>query len=234
MIIVELIGLSGCGKSTLCKKIQTELKKRGIKTASLQKTYGYNSFYGKVMHYLKLKMASKAVKNQQFKTNILNAFTKTDVQKCRGYLYWYEKMLMLNHAWLKAEGKGVKVGLIDEGCIQFISSILEKREADDKLIPVIEELCKEMYGTRTIFVNCELEPEKCYERMCSRGRFAGGDDDDSLELTVRNLSIRRHNLDFIISKLNNGQVVSVKMEGDDGLESILETIYNKMNNCSLS
>lgn len=228
MIIIELIGLSGCGKSTLCKKIQAELEKKNIQTAYLQNTLPANSFYGKAVHFVKSKVAMKAPGNQAFKDEILDGFNKIKMNSSETYQYWLEKILMLNYDCMRAEKHGVEVGLIDEGFVQFITSILQKRYAGDSLFSIVEALNREVYKSRTLFVNCLLEPEKCFERMRARGRYAGGVDGDSLENTVNNLSGRRKNMDILMQPLDKDAIIEVRMEGDDNIDDIMSAIYNKL------
>lgn len=229
MIIVEFVGLSGCGKSTLCKKVIKELKRKGIRVASLQKTpeKGY-SFSAKVDQFIKSKIAIHSRKNQRFLKSLVDELIKSGLTDGDIHQYWVEKILMLNNAIIMAERFGVQIGMVDEGFLQFVSSILNKREASDHLYPLIDLFKKEIYKSRTVFVKCELEPEKCLERMRARGRGAGvychTSDRNAI---ISNLLIRKKNLDFELSAMESEKQVSVRMEGDDNIESVLELIYQE-------
>lgn len=229
MIIVEFIGISGCGKSTLSKRIQTELRKKGISSVNLQKTpeKGF-SFQAKVTHYIHSKLAIFSKKNRHFMNTIANELTNVGLVSGDIHHYWTEKMLMLNYDILKAERRKVDIGLIDEGCIQFLTSMLFKAKADERFLPVVEVLKEEIYKDRTIIINCELEPEICNERMVARGRGSGDYNGDSVEKTIKNLQRRRFNLDFLMEPLDKEKIITVKMEGDDSIDAIMNFILQEM------
>lgn len=224
MILVEFTGLPGCGKTTLCDKLEEELANRDIRVCNLQKEKEIKNIFGRLSYSLYIRKVKKAECN-----NVLNA----EIRRMNNLLgiketdHWEEKILEANYRCIEAEKKGEQVALFDEGCIQYIVSLLADADVDERQYNIIKEIEKTIYGSRTIIINCALDEETSLDRINSRGRWCCGVHDTDREGGLAILRHRRSNIDLIMEKLEKVKILTVSTKdgnGDNALKEVLNAV----------
>ncbi len=229
MILVEFTGLPGCGKTTLCDKLEDELANRDIRVCNLQKEKEIKNIFGRLSYSLYIRKVKKAECN-----NVLNAEIRkmNDLLGIKGTDHWEEKILEANFRCIEAEKKGEQVALFDEGCIQYIVSLLADADVDERQYNIIKEIEKTVYGSRTIIIDCILDEETSLDRINSRGRWCCGVHDTDREGGLAILRHRRSNIDNIIKKLENVKMIKVSTKDSDSdktLNEVLDAISTNLN-----
>lgn len=195
MLIVEFCGTPGCGKTTLCDEIEQELQLLGYKVKNLQKRKYPVSFADKV---------AVAVERFCFRHAPCNRELKKALQVLRPYIdessliNWPDRILEASLRIANAEKAGVQIGLFDEGCLQFITSVFHGKTVTEDVQSLIDVLIEKIYKERTIVFDCQMDETENYQRLAQRNKS----DDRFLiggkEISLRLLKNKRKNIDAVL------------------------------------
>lgn len=226
MILIEFCGTPGCGKTTICDRIEEELQQLGIPVRNLQKRGFPATYRDKLRVKIERFRYRNYIPNRRLKRALevlLHYYDKSSL------IHWPNRILESFYRARKAEKSGTEVGLFDEGCIQFITSVFHEKEIPDEIQSVVTTITEELYRDRTFFFDCYLELTQNYERLEGRNkpddRFLAGNREENLAL----LKTKRARIDTVIGMLD--QMV-VRIEAGDtemAVQEILDVIKQKYN-----
>lgn len=200
MLIVEFCGTPGCGKTTLCDEVEVELRALGYRVKNYQKPKQRVTFLERAKgvwirccyRYL---CANKKIK-AALKT--IRPYMKED-----SHFYWVDRILELYYVIMQGEKVGEQIALLDEGCIQFITSVFHEKKVPPGIQPLVDALADEFYKNHTIIYNCQIDLEENYRRLLKRGksndRFLKEDKLESFQL----LSQKRENIESVLKMLES-------------------------------
>ncbi len=219
MVIIEFCGTPGSGKTTICDRIEEELQQQGIRVRNLQK----RSFPATYRDKLRV-----VIDRFRFRNYFPNRRLKKALETLMPYfdenslIHWPNRILESFYRTKKAEKQGIEVGLFDEGCMQFITSVFHEKEIPDEIQSVVDSLCKELYRENAVFFDCHIELTENYKRLEERGkpddRFLAGSREENLAL----LKIKRERIDTILGMLK-GQTI-MRVEGKDTEQAVNEIL----------
>ena len=227
MLIVEFCGTPGCGKTTLCDEVEAELRAMGYKVKNLQKPKQDYTLVGRI---------KKVICKYWYRYIPLNHRLKKSLKKIEPFLAkdsqinWLDRMLESSYKVKKAEAPGIEIGLFDEGCLQFITSVFHEKEIAVDAQNVIDVLVDQVYQERTLIFNCQIDNEENYLRLVKRGRpddrFLQGNKEDTLCLLMH----KQYNIERVLDMLKereNSLVVGI--EEFPKKNEVLEKIICKYN-----
>lgn len=199
MILIEFCGTPGCGKTTVCDEVEQELLGLGYSVKNLQKRKFPATYTDKIQvvierfcfrhvpHNRKIKKALQVIKPYLAEDSLIN---------------WPDRILEVSYRIKKAEKAGVEVGLLDEGCLQFITSVFHGKTVTKDVQCLIDVLVKEVYKNRTLIFDCKIDELENYQRLVKRNkpddRFLTGGKENSLFL----LKQKRNNISIVLEMLN--------------------------------
>lgn len=222
-IILELNGCCGCGKSTLVFNLEKLLKKNKIKYITLSKIldqsntkwydYALNSDRTLILRFLQYILSLHPIRMSRF--------------------VYFKHIMNLIHT-IDENGKN-KVILLDEGIVQWISSIAYK----DKILNIktIRNLLNEIIKNREfIIINCNLDYKETIFRIKKRKRNIGRIDNYRDDKQLLNLiKVQNSNLKKVrsiipdqIKKLN----INMQEEQTINADIILKQIKDKVDKMS--
>lgn len=226
MILIEFCGTPGCGKTTLCDAVEEELLEKGYKVRNLQKKSFPATIKDKIQvvinrfcfrYYLpnrKLKKALEVIKPYLAQDSLIN---------------WVDRILETFYRIKKAEKAGVEIGVLDEGCLQFITSVFHGKTVSQDVQTLIDVLVEELYKNRSVVFDCKIDSEENYERLVERNkpddRFLAGTKEESICM----LKQKRQNIEIVYEMVKK-QHADMLIEGNvfPTKEAVLQMIYDKV------
>lgn len=218
-MVYELCGIPGCGKSTFsaalfaCKDSPRILAKNELVDNKFMKQYKkVHRKYGNFLDTLVNQAELRALL-----IDFAKAYTCSQNDSVNKMIY--EKTLELS---LALRMKGNRKIVLDEGFVQFISSIPydNEVEADDNFFKMMSYLI-DVKNYRVI--DCEIDFEVAANRIISRNRegdrYLSADIDD----IVRLLEVKKRNINYIIELLFPRQNI-IKLNMMDGLDENIDKI----------
>lgn len=203
MIIIELLGTPGSGKSTLCGKIKSELTESGYKVEYEAPVFS-EAFSYKVMNRIRLFIYRYFVATEKMRKglDLMKPYTGEIFGR-----YWTRRILETYGKAASAERRGADVYLLDEGCMQYITSVYHDKKIDSLGIELAKVLCSEFYKDRALFIDCHIDIDENYRRLLARGRsqdrFLQGNDSSIKALLLQ----KRENLDEVIGIAEPDKVI---------------------------
>ena len=184
MKIIELIGLPGAGKTTLINSVMsnrtfsaTIVTRSDLFKSKLPRLW-LKQYLLRLLLYVKLHYITRKSNMMQQNTYI-NRLIKLLV-----YFSYYEKK------------KNDYVLLLDEGIIQYITSLEYEHSLPKEILPFAKTL---LIHYRPVIIDCQIPLDTVEERIRSRektgDRYYLSDDDSVRKL----LQQKRDNLDFVIT-----------------------------------
>lgn len=221
--IIELVGLPGVGKTTISKKLSLYLENMGYTVYNrediLYPNLINNIHYRFICLLLKPKvymMIIKALKIYKLYGKGSNRFLYFEK-----FLYLYERIRWFVYS--KAETNDKTILILDEGIIQYLSSIPHDSSiashANEYRISEVKDIYK-----KTLIVNCFQDFDTVIERILNRGKY-----NDRFYLSNRDkmrhlLKIKSTNLDIIIKE--NGINL---IDYNDNYDT--DTFFDYIHNC---
>lgn len=195
MLIIEFCGTPGCGKTTLCDAVEQELQASGYPVKNLQKRKLPVTYADKIGGMLERFCFRHAFYNRRLK-KVLRSIRPYLAEDSR--INWTERILEASYRIKKAEREGMRVGLFDEGCLQFITSVFHGKTVTQEVQSLITVLLEEVYKNRTLIFDCQIDAAENYCRLVRRNRaddrFLAGDKEESLRL----LKQKRDNINLVL------------------------------------
>lgn len=226
MIIIEFCGTPGCGKTTICDRVEEELLQQGIQVRNLQKRGFPVTYRDKIRERIERFRFRNYVPNRRLKKALgvlLPYYDKNSL------IHWPNRILESFYKAKKAEKAGIEVGVFDEGCMQFITSVFHDKAIPDEMQSLVDALCKELYQNRALFVGCRIDLKENYERLERRGRpddrFLAGSREENLAL----LKTKRDRIDTVLGMLKQQMVIQVEAKDtEQAVREILEVIRQRL------
>lgn len=226
MLLIEFCGTPGCGKTTICDRIEEELQQQGIQVRNLQKR-GFPATY---KDKLKVK-----IERFRFRNYVPNRRLKKALKVLLPYydknslIHWPNRILESFYRAKKAEKDGIEVGLFDEGCMQFITSVFHEKEVPDEIRSLVDSIDEELYQNRIVFFDCHIDLEENYERLEKRAkpndRFLTGSREENLTL----LKTKRERIDTVLGMLKGQTVMRVEeKDTEQVVKEILDVIMQRL------
>lgn len=218
MIIIEFFGLPGAGKSTVCDLLEVSLLKHGYGVVNLHKREKADSLKKKIEKLLHIIRYWTWSGNRKLK-KVLRNFSKqcyyNDSHK------WIDRILELNYLIFRND-KHLDIGLLDEGFVQWISSICFDKpyKHSAELMQVINSIimCHDYY-----LVHCEILPAEALSRVSSRNRK-----NDRYNLSSKKanelLEIKNENLVQIASNIDKMNLTSVSTGNERTTQSVVDEL----------
>ena len=194
MKILEFTGAPGIGKSTLCQQLENVLIQQGYKVINLQRYLPGDTFHQKVYRKYRYHMIWHAPINR----NMVTAFRNLNFPMDSVHREWMERILFVNYQ-LHMNGEAYDYILMDEGMIQFITSLYHTKELQDaeSVKPLILALCPEyLQNTKIIYMTLNLL-EVC-QRLKHRNRAGDRFVMENQQQMIQNLEKKLKNIDFAI------------------------------------
>ena len=219
MIIGEFVGAPGVGKSVICEKVMKQLTDAGYKVYKEPSEWKHLERVRLMLQRLSLYTGKKQRKLLKEGKRLIPRLDDANRDK------WFKITVLISKYIDMAERQKVDYIIMDEGCIQAITSIDHGAEISDEVLKWAEEVLSTIYADRDVHIfNCELSMEENLRRLKGRGRggdrFIAADD----EGTIMNISVKRNNLDKVLS-LTDCKKRKINFDnGDDAYQAIIEEL----------
>lgn len=198
MKIIEFCGTPGCGKSTLCDMLEERLRSEGKKVINLQKREKCNTLYKKLKKILRILCYKTYPQNAELKKSLYELANKqTDNRTTKK---WVDRILEANWLIQRAEAAGYDFILFDEGCIQFLSSIMQNEFVADTFNNILT-LKKVVYGKSTSIFHCSIGLEENIRRLHIRNKIGDRFTEGSYEDQMVRLQKKNESISYILKKL---------------------------------
>lgn len=225
MLYIELCGTPGCGKTLLCNEIVPELLNLGYRVMNISvKELNYD-------FRLKLERKIKTYRYRHYLKNrkIIKAINQIKLGKQEeGTLLWKDRMLETYYDVFQAKKKKMDVCIIDEGFIQYLTSIYHEKIIDDNIMPFIRVIEKELYAKQSVIIDCHIETNNNYQQLISRNkpgdRFLTGDETTDKIL----LQHKRRNIDMVLGKIEHKEIIQVQWNHGYDKKNIINMIEKKL------
>ena len=193
LMVIELYGCPGVGKSTVVKSVEKILEQNGVPFFNYYDIFydGTNSTMHRIFSYI---LAIITPQNINVNIHILKACLQL---KC--HLKYAVYLMYLYKRIKDAERKDDRIILLDEGIIQFISSMSHEKKISQ--YPVVISLIDSILhsGIKVKAVECKLPLKDNLYRLTNReqkSRFLKSNDQN----TIYNLLVKKKdNVDFVAS-----------------------------------
>ena len=224
--IIEFVGLPGCGKSTLARELISTLSKENV-------IMTYHDFFSKKKLFI---LSNRTIFTPFIFIYYLFRFNywtviKSIWQFARQYPIneiRFVRVIFLIRLYENIQKK-LKIKciiILDEGFIQFISSIphdivIKENELLQKLLITWENIVE-----NTLFVDCRLSVEEDIDRIRKRNkndRFKRIEND---KILAKLLQIKEYNLDVLTKKIARKKVT---LNMADPVDTNIKYILDKLN-----
>lgn len=223
MFIFELCGLPGVGKSTFCNTFERGLKESGYKVINVQKQ---PLWYGKIKRRL-FKVILRT--DGDCRRLLKKAYKELPDMSDKAKKYWVERIVQSIYLTKRAAKKGYEVVTLDEGYIQFVTSLCHGEEISEpyidfyKSITTVVDKCGKHY-----VVDCRLDKEIIVERLKKRGRQGDRFLADSDGEIYSRLSLKDSNLRILNELVDADRRISVELKSSEkAIENILATVNRR-------
>ncbi len=225
MYIIELCGLPGCGKTTLLQTVRRALIADGYTVENLQ-TLPLK--FGRIDR-LKCKLAMMFDRD----CRKLNASARkhykgvTDQQK----KYWIWRIVQTCYLVNQARRYGLDIALYDEGCAQFLTSIVHEENIGEPEYKFFQDVYSMIYEkNNTLIIDCKISKEETMRRMKGRNRsgerFLLGTDED----IMKRLNTKKENIEKVVSFFPKEDVFKIDMESSNYLSDLEGIIKQRICN----
>ena len=207
MVIVEMIGCPGIGKSVVSNIVRNKILNAGCKVYSPPKKWNR-------MRRLQTKIEECCVYfNPTYRK--LWKKGKVSVPELENQLAIQWFMILFNTIINidKAEREGMELILLDEGCVQQMSSITHGKDISNELLTWAEEVYSYVFnGRKVIFIWGELSMEENIRRLRKRNRpgdrFVAETDGE----IIGRLELKKRNLEKLVQLV---ETAPIKVPFDD-------------------
>lgn len=194
MIIIELVGLPGCGKSTIIDIARGKRKDLFITRRDL---------FGIKIPYIWLKQYS--IKRRLW-NDLRDIYRKTNMMKKK---FYFERLIQLIlYLTYCSESNPNSVILLEEGIVQYFSSLAYETDLDINLTKVINE---QLSTFNPIVIDCKIPVEIACKRINTRKKSGDRYMIDNIAFQHKIMIQKRKNLDYILN-LFNGLRFELDME----------------------
>jgi len=198
MLIVEFYGPPGCGKTTLCDEVEKELRASGYRVKNFQKPTREVLLWDKVKGKWRRCCYRYLCANRKIKAVLKTVWPYLTEES---HFYWIDRILEVYYTIQQGEKSGVEIALLDEGCLQFITSVFHGKKVPSEMQQLIDTLAEEFYRNRTIIYNCQIDLNENYCRLVKRSkaddRFLKEDREESYRL----LNQKKENIECVLDML---------------------------------
>ena len=219
MHIIEFSGLPGSGKSTICKACERSLKISGYKATNAEvRALMYSGIWRKLF-LLKVFLYPKSWKLAVIARRTMPGVKDKEARK------WINRMQQIIYLLDKYEKQGMEYALMDEGFVQFGTSICHDNNISDSILDFEKEVFKIAYNGRLCrHYYIDTDKEEVFRRIVERNkpgdRFLFG----TKEEIMNRLDIKEKNLNKCLSLLDENGVRRVKLKGDESIEKIFQLL----------
>lgn len=220
-MIIEFCGTPGCGKTTVAHALQEKLIAQGYTVVNIHEKERSASAVGRLQHYahsLAYRMYGKSSAiRRALETYIANNETN-------GAAVWTNCILENVYSTDINERKYDFV-LMDEGVIQFLSSLGHDHRLTEEIEPVMA-LLRKLHYDRGIFVaECFVDTDENIRRIIGRGRQGDRFLQDSGPQARALLNVKQQNIDRICSCLDPAMRHPLDtVDRDEAVNRLLEYI----------
>ncbi|MBR5762844.1 MAG: AAA family ATPase [Lachnospiraceae bacterium] len=219
MNIVEFVGLPGSGKSTICKKYEYSLKKRQFLATNVQvqalmlRGVKRRLVYFAVHYYPKCRKVAAAAK--KYVPNLKDKEVKA----------WIFRMKQIVYLLDKYEKEGLEYAVMDEGFIQFITSLCHDEAMPAPMMDFAKAVMDIVYtGRNCKFIYVETDKEEIIKRIRERNRPGDRFLSDSDEVMMGRLELKENNLLKCLELLDDSLIKKVHLEGEIKLAELVEML----------
>ncbi|MCR4677918.1 MAG: adenylyl-sulfate kinase [Lachnospiraceae bacterium] len=219
MHIIEFAGLPGSGKSTICKQCERSLKRSGYRATNAEvRALMYSGIWRKLF-LLRVFLYPKS-----WKLSVIARRTMPEV-KDKAAKSWINRMQQIIFLLDKYEKQGMEYALMDEGFVQFGTSICHDDYISDSILDFEREVFKIAYNGRPCrHYYIDIDKEEVFRRIVERNkpgdRFLFG----TKEEIMSRLDVKEKNLNKCLSLLDESGVKRIKLKGDEGIGDILQLL----------
>ena len=219
MIIGEFVGAPGVGKSVICEKVVKHLTEAGYKVYKEPSEWKHLERVRLMLQRWSLYTGKNQRKLLKEGRKLIPNLESANRDK------WFRITVLISKYIDMAERQKADYIIMDEGCIQAITSIDHGAEISDEVLKWARQVLSTIYADRNVRIfNCELSMEENLRRLKGRGR--GGDrfiaEDD--ESTIKNISVKRNNLDKVLSLTDCRKCTLNLDNGSDAYQTIIDEL----------
>ena len=227
MVIIEFCGTPGSGKTTICDEVERLLSEKGYRVRNLQKRMYPANYLDKLMVRIKRYLFCSYSKNKRLKQALeyLTPYLPKD-----SLINWPERILESFYRMEKARRAGIQVGLFDEGCIQFITSVFHDKAVVSDIEPFVAVLKEEMYRYDTLLVDCLIDEEENYQRLAERDkpddRFLKAGEAGCKQLLER----KRKNIEIVLNMIKLQRIMTMEtseIETEEAAEAVVNNLHEQ-------
>ena len=233
MFFFEFNGLPGCGKSTIVKKVTKELNEKGFNIILLEDLINFkkNFFENKIVQLVNAFFNLHCLKFNYFTIKI--AFEcGISIERIRFAMRLIKLNYQIRRVYKMNDAKGEKILLLDEGFIQFITSIPHNKKIfNDISIKGICQYIVNEYPSIQI-VNCLLPIDETIIRSKNRKSSISRFDNLSSGKLKEQLHIKLYNIQLVQKYLSVKDKIEVDFTRniDENSEYIMDYIEKTMIN----
>lgn len=204
MYIIEFCGAPGAGKSTLCLSLEDELAKKGYTVKGLEMP---ERKYNRIKRGL-YKVAF--LLDRDCRRVIFAAHKYLSAASKENKKIWISRMLFAIISAKQAEKAGIEIVTFEEGCTQYVTSIVHGVPMDENALRFARIVQETMYSNRTLMIfNCKLDIEENIARLKGRGRTGDRFSKGTEEEMRKRLELKIHNIDESVGLVDKENVHSV-------------------------
>ena len=209
-MVIELCGNPGCGKTTVANALKQRLEEEGYSVINVHNRKPLKSLKSRITHYMHAVAYRRYKKTKSLKRELVNYSKKNP---CDGARIWINCILENIYSTDKYM-KCYDIVLADEGCIQFLSSMVHKNQLTDDIGSVMSILRRIHYMDTYVF-RCSVSKDVNIERLVNRNRKGDRCLSGSRQEIAEQLILKQKNIDKACSYLSGLNVYSVDTADKD-------------------
>ena len=217
MYIIEFAGLPGSGKSTICKKCERLLKQLGHIATNVEVRALMYSGLSRRFFLLRVFLYPKSWK--------LSAIARRTIprEKRKEAGIGVNRMQQIVYLLDKYEKRGLEYALMDEGFVQFGTSICHDDYISDSILDFEKEVFKIAYNGRPCkHIYVDTDKADVIRRIKARNKPGDRFLSDSDEAMLKKLEVKEKNLFKCLELLDAGGVKKAQLTGEESIDDLLK------------
>lgn len=219
MYIVEFVGLPGSGKTTMCKRYEWNLKKRQKIATNVQVQALIFSGIKRRLFLLRVFLYPKSIKIMSLARKHVPNYKSSEAKA------WLKRIQQILFLLDQYERQKLEYALMDEGFVQFVTSICHGEEISDSMMKFAQKVFEMAYkGRECKFLYVDVDKNEAMERIKKRNRPGDRFLADSDAEVLEKLRVKEGNLLKCLDLLKEYDVRTIKPTGEEKIQELLSMI----------